>query len=299
MGAIDLPPPRAMKDSLSAVANRRVLPLILLILVLPCVATAQATIPLWHEGKMPGPSADGPEADMADRGDGVRRITNVSSPTLTIYQAKEKGRAVPAMIICPGGGYSYVTYNKEGTEIADWLNANGYTALILKYRTPNNRIGALQDLQRALSLTRAKAKEWGIDPNRLGVIGFSAGGHMAARASTNFVERAYMPTDVADKKSCRPDFVVLVYPAYLDDKNGHLNPDLDLTAKVPPTLIIHSEDDKTFVPGSKFYDAALTAARLPHEFKLYQTGGHGYGLRGTLEAKAWPDYALTWLRHLH
>src|SRR4051794_700341 len=171
-------------------------------------ASAQATISIWPEGKMPGQGAKGAEADMPDRGDGVRRITNVSTPTLTIYQAKEKGRAVPAMIVCPGGGYSYVTYNKEGTEIAEWLNANGYTALVLKYRVPNNRAGALDDLQRAISLTRAKAKDWGIDPHRLGVIGFSAGGHVAARVDTRFDARAYKPFDKTDEQSCRPDFVI-------------------------------------------------------------------------------------------
>jgi acetyl esterase/lipase len=262
------------------------------------LAFGQVTIPLWPEGKVPGQGAKEAELEMPDRDDGVRRITNVSTPTLTVYQAKEKSKAVPAMIVLPGGGYSYVTYNKEGTDIAEWLNANGYTALVLKYRVPNNRDGALMDLQRAISLTRAKAKDWGIDPSRLGVIGFSAGGHAAARASTRFAERAYKAWDVADKKNCRPDFVVLVYPAYLDDKNGKVNPDLDLKAKIPPTLIIHSEDDPTYVPGSKLYDAALTAAKVPHEFKLYQTGGHGYGLRGTKEAKVWPEYALEWLHRL-
>jgi acetyl esterase/lipase len=166
---------------------------------------------------------------------------------------------------------------------------------VLKYRTPNNREGALQDLQRALSLTRAHAAEWNIDPKRLGVIGFSAGGNLAAKASAPIEERCYPVIDAVDQQSDRPDFAVLVYPAYLDDKAGHVSPDLNLKTAIPPTLIVHSEDDKTHVVGSKIYDAALTEAKLPHAFKLYPTGGHGYGLHCDRDAKAWPQDALEWL----
>lgn len=199
------------------------------------------------------------------------------------------------MIVCPGGGYGYVVIDKEGTEIAAWLNSHGISALVLKYRNPNNREGALQDLQRALSLTRARAAAWNIDPKHLGTIGFSAGGNLAAKASTSFEQRTYPAVDSADDESCRPDFAVLVYPAYLDDRNGHVSPDLNLKANIPPTLIIHSEDDKTYVPGSKLYHATLEEAQVAHEFKLYPTGGHGYGLHCEREAKSWPEYALAWL----
>jgi len=244
---------------------------------------------------MPGRGAKEPEAEVK-RDDGFQRITNVSRPTLALFPAVPKdGAAAPAMIVCPGGGYSYTVMDKEGSEIAAWLNSAGITALVLKYRTPNNREGALQDVQRSLSLVRARAGEWKIDPNRVGVIGFSAGGNVAAKASTRFDERAYSAIDEVDRQSCRPDFVVLVYPAYLDDKAGHVSPDLNLAAKIPPTLIVHSEDDKPFVPGSKIYDAALTEAKVPHEFRLYPTGGHGYGLHCEREAKAWPADALSWL----
>jgi acetyl esterase/lipase len=200
------------------------------------------------------------------------------------------------MIVCPGGGYSYVVIDKEGTEIAAWLNSKGITALVLKYRVPNNRGGALQDVQRALSLTRARAGEWKIDPKRLGVIGFSAGGHLAARASTGFGARSYPPVDEADQQSCRPDFAVLVYPAYLADKQGAVSGDLDLTADIPPNLIVHSEDDASFIPGSKAYHKALEDAKKPHEFLFYPTGGHGYGLRSSLEAGVWPDAAAAWFQ---
>jgi len=254
------------------------------------------TIDVWPEGKMPGNGASGSETNVSSKGDDVQRITNVSRPTLAVFPAAKGGSPAPAMIVCPGGGYSYVTYNKEGTEIAAWLNSNGVTAVVLKYRVPHNREGALQDVQRALSLARTHAGEWNIDPKRLGIIGFSAGGNLAAKASTLFDNRSYPAMDAVDQQSCRPDFVVLVYPAYLDDKNGHIAQDLNLKANIPPTLIVHNEDDKTFAPGSKLYDAALTEAHVPHEFLFYATGGHGYALHCTKEAKAWPQDALVWLK---
>ena len=246
---------------------------------------------------MPGNAAKEAERELPPKGDGFHRITNVSRPTLEIFHAPQKEAPAPAVIVCPGGAYSYVVIDKEGTEIAAWLNRAGYTALVLKYRVPNNREGALQDLQRALSLTRARANEWKIDPARLGVIGFSAGGNLAAKASTQFDQRAYAPVDTADQQSCRPDFTMLVYPAYLET-GGVVAPDLNLKAKIPPTLIVHNDDDTPHVPGSKVYDAALTEAGVPHQFLHYKTGGHGYGLHCTKEAKAWPDAAVEWLRNV-
>jgi acetyl esterase/lipase len=256
------------------------------------------TIDVWPEGKMPGKGASAAEGEVPAKGDGFHRVTNVSRPTLTWFPAKTEGDTAPApaMIVCPGGGYSYVVVDKEGSEIAAWLNAAGVSALVLKYRVPHNREGALQDVQRALSLARARAGEWKIDPKRLGVIGFSAGGNLAAKASTQFDERAYVAIDDVDQQSCRPDFAVLVYPAYLDDKAGQVSPDLNLKAKIPPTLIVHTEDDKPFVPGSKRYHAALEEAKVTHEFLLYPTGGHGYALHCTKDARVWPEAALAWLR---
>lgn len=246
---------------------------------------------------MPGKGAREPEAEIA-RGDGFHRITNVSRPTLTLFPASKKDFSAPAMIVCPGGGYSYVVVDKEGSEIAAWLNSAGITALVLKYRTPNNRGGALQDVQRALSLTRANAGSWNIDAKRIGVIGFSAGGNLAAKASCLFDERAYPAIDAVDQQSCRPDFAVLVYPAYLDDRKLHLSPELNLKAAIPPTLIVHNEDDKNYIAGSKLYHAALDAAKINHRFLNYPTGGHGYGLHCTRDAKAWPQDALEWLQKI-
>ena len=264
----------------------------------PCpaqVLAPWAVADVWPEGKMPGLGAKEPEAERSPEKTDAKRITNISRPTLTVFPAQKNGGPVPAVIVCPGGGYGYVVYDKEGTEIAAWLNTNGISALVLKYRVPHNREGALQDVQRALSLARTRAGEWSIDPKRLGVIGFSAGGNLSAKASTQFGQRTYAALDEVDRQSCRPDFAVLVYPAYLDDKNGHVASDLTVTKDIPPTLIVHSEDDKTFIAGSKLYDAALTEAKVPHAFILYPTGGHGYGLRCTREAAAWPQAAMEWL----
>lgn len=248
---------------------------------------------------MPGDGASEPEAEVP-RNDGFTRITNIGNPTLTLFPAAgEAGKPAPAVIVCPGGGYRYVVIDKEGSHIAEWLNSIGITALLLKYRTPNNRDGAFQDIQRAVSLVRARAAEWEIDPEKVGVIGFSAGGNVAARASTRFDERAYPAIDDVDRQSCRPDFAILVYPAYLADKNsGGVSSDLNLDAKIPPTLIVHSEDDKAHVPGSRVYQAALEKAGIEHTFKLYKTGGHGYGLKSKGEAKVWPEDAAAWLKEI-
>ena len=280
----------------------RIITLILLFVAGTCgaqtpapAATPSAIINVWPEGKTPGQGAKEPEAETPSK-DAFHRITNVSQPTLSFFPAPKKESPLPAMIVCPGGGYSYVVIDKEGSEIAAWLNSIGVSALVLKYRVPNNRAGAYQDLQRALSLSRANAAEWNLDPKRLGVIGFSAGGNLAAKAATSFDPRTYPLVDNIDKQSCRPDFAVLVYPAYLDDKAGHVAPDLNLKAKIPPTLIVHSEDDKTPVVGSKVYHAALDEAKVAHEFKLYPTGGHGYGLHCERDARAWPADTLKWLQ---
>lgn len=270
----------------------------LLFTALPAMAlTTSVTVDVWPEGKMPGRGAKEPEGERPSKGDNVRRITNVSRPTLTVFPAPKTGSPAPAVVVCPGGGYSYVVYDKEGTEVAAWLNSVGITALVLKYRVPNNRVGALQDVQRALSLSRAHAAEWNIDTKRLGVMGFSAGGNLAAKASTRFEGRAYTNVDAVDRQSCRPDFAVLVYPAYLE-KDGQVAADLNLKAKVPPTLIVSTEDDRTFINGSKLYHAALDAAKVPNELLLYPTGGHGYGLRSEKDVRVWPQAALDWLHRI-
>ncbi len=261
----------------------------------PAPVQSSLTLPLWPTGKMPGRGAKNPEHDQPAKADGVQRITDVSEPNLALFKAPHADKPTPAVIICPGGGYSILAYNKEGTEIAAWLNSVGVSAVVLKYRVPGNPDGAFDDIQRAVRLVRQNAAAWNIAPNRVGIIGFSAGGHLCARLSTHFTQSTYPKIDAADEQSIRPDFAILVYPAYLATKDGKLAADLPITDKTPPTFMVHTEDDKSFVPGSKAYHAALEAAHIPNEFFLVPTGGHGYGLRSGKDVKPWPKKCQDWL----
>jgi acetyl esterase/lipase len=270
--------------------------LLLPLLVLPTLLSANPLVEVWPDDKMPGKATTEAEA-LVPRKDGFTRITNISHPTLELYPAKGvEGKAAPAVIVCPGGGYRYVVVDKEGSAIAKWLNAAGLTAFVLKYRTPDNREGALQDVQRAIRVVRARAAEFSIDPAKIGLIGFSAGGHVSARASTCFDEPAYPAIDAIDGQSARPDFAMLIYPAYLDDGKGGVSPDLKLSATIPPTLLVHTDDDQSYVTGSRVYAAALTEAKVEHRLLLYPTGGHGYGLNCNGYAKVWPEQAREWLQ---
>jgi acetyl esterase/lipase len=256
---------------------------------------SETILNLWPDGKMPGHGATQPEGEKPPTGDGVQRITNVSQPTLTVFKAPPTPKPGPAMVVCPGGGYNILAYNKEGTEIAAWLNSLGITALVLKYRVPDNREGAFQDVHRAMRIARLHALDWNIDIDHLGIIGFSAGGHLAARLSTNYDQPTYREIDRADKLSPRPDFVILVYPAYLEVKS-QLAPELHITPNIPPTLLIHAEDDLPYFPSSQVYHAALDAGKIPNEFLVYPTGGHGFGLHSPYAARVWPQQAAAWLR---
>jgi acetyl esterase/lipase len=230
-------------------------------------------------------------------------LTNVSQPTLTLYSPKGKNTGA-AVVVFPGGGYRIVSIDLEGTEVCDWLNSAGITCLLLKYRVPNSgpypkSAAALQDAQRALGLARLHAAEWNIDPNRIGVLGFSAGGFLAAAISTHFDQRLYDPIDAADKLSCRPDFAVVIYPGALAlaDKNFALNPEINPTEKTPPTFIVQAENDPVHVENAVVYFMALKNAKVPAELHVYAEGGHGYGLRRTaLPVTAWPQSVETWLR---
>ena len=234
----------------------------------------------------------------------VLRVTNVSEPTITIYPAPEEHATGTAMIVCPGGGYQILAYDLEGTEICDWLNEIGITAVLLKYRVPR-RTGLqkheapLQDVQRALSYVRSKAEELNVSPNHIGVMGFSAGAHLATMASTHFAERTYPATDDIDKVSCRPDFCLLVYPAYLDGETFKLAPEIKISSQIPPTMMVQAEDDKAYVNSSLFYYYALKEAGVPAWLHLYSKGGHGYGLRDTgASVNEWPNRAEDWFREL-
>lgn len=258
---------------------------------------APVTLTLWPTGNMPGlGTKEGvAEKEVPSRGDGVVRIADVSEPAIAVFKAPGATNVTPAVIICPGGAYNILAYNKEGTEIAAWLNSIGITGVVLKYRVPGNMDGAFQDIQRAIRLVRDNAAKWNIDSDRVGVMGFSAGGHLCARLSTNWDQATYPELDAVDKKNIRPDFAILVYPAYLSQVPGQLSGSLPVNAKMPPTFMVHTEDDKSFVPGSKLYHAALDEAKVQNEFFLCAEGGHGYGLISKKEVGVWPEKCKEWL----
>lgn len=237
-------------------------------------------------------------------GEPVLRLTNVSEPTLTVYHAPDEVASGAAVLVCPGGGYNILAYDLEGDEVCEWLNNLGITAVLLKYRVPRREGQAkhaapLQDAQRAMGYIRAHAEEMNIDPGRIGVMGFSAGAHLSAMLSNTFDKRTYPAVDAADKISCRPDFCLLVYPAYLNGENFQLPPDLKLSAGTPPTMLVQAEDDKSHINSSLFYYYALKEAGVPAWMHLYSQGGHGYGLRNTDAAvNEWPDRAEDWFREL-
>jgi len=257
--------------------------------------TAAEVVALWKDGKMPGHGAAGSEKELPARGDNVVRLTDISDPTITVFRARGVGKATPAVIICPGGGYNLLAYNKEGSEVAAWLNSIGITGIVLKYRVPGNQDGAFQDLQRAVRMVRHNASAWNIAADRVGVMGFSAGGHLCARLSTNADQASYLSLDGVDEEKFRPDFAVLIYPAYLSRVAGKLAADLPVSGRTPPTFIVHTEDDRSLVAGSKVYHAALEAAQVANEFFLCATGGHGYGLRSDKEVGVWPEKCRQWL----
>jgi acetyl esterase/lipase len=277
-------------------------------------APGHLTLPLWP-GVAPGALAKGAqanppaEADMTTAKDNLIagkpliRLGNVSTPTLTLYKPTGGVDTGAAVVVFPGGGYKILAIDLEGTEVCDWLNSAGITCVLVKYRVPDSgpypkSSAALQDAQRAVGLVREHATEWGIDPKRVGVLGFSAGAHLAAALSTHFDQRLYDPVDAADKLSCRPDFAVIVYPGYLAlaDKNFAANADINPTADTPPSFIVQAEDDPVHVENAVVYFLQLKNAKIPAELHIYAQGGHGYGLRRTaLPVTTWPQAVETWL----
>lgn len=243
--------------------------------------------------------------DRAVAGKAVVRLGNVSSPTMTIYSPPAGKANGAAVVVMPGGGYSILAIDLEGTEICEWFNSIGVTAVLLKYRVPKRvglekHVAPLQDAQRAVGLVRSRAAELGIDPKRIGVLGFSAGGHLAAVVSNQHDARTYPVVDDADKGSCRPDFTVLIYPAYLTvkEKNDAVAPELPVSeTNTPPTFIAQTEDDSVRVETGLFYYLALKNAKVPAEMHLYPKGGHGYGLRRTEnDVTSWPDRVSDWMK---
>jgi acetyl esterase/lipase len=290
----------------------------------------------------PGPAPDpqpvaGPEAaatsgkEFLIAGKPAVSVSNVTRPTMTVYAPKGKNTGA-AVVVFPGGGYQVLAIDLEGTEVCDWLTSEGITCVLLKYRVtdvgPYPKSGpypespmALEDAQRTLGLVRFHAPEWHLDPHKVGVLGFSAGGHLSAAISTHFEKRLYPAVDSADKESCRPDFAVAIYPGHLSitaaewdakqgarkfvlhypataDKQLGLNPDIPVTRQTPPTFLLQAEDDHVDnVNDSLAYYIALKNAGVPVEMHLYAQGGHAFGLRRTrFPITGWPQLVETWLR---
>jgi acetyl esterase/lipase len=241
-------------------------------------------------------------------------VSSVSQPTMTIYSPTGKNTGA-AVVVFPGGGYQILAIDLEGTEVCDWLTSKGITCVLLKYRVPNTGPHwdekcqchlypkapmALQDAQRTLGLVRFHAAEWQIDPHRIGVLGFSAGGHLVAAISTRFQQRLYPAVDVADKESCRPDFAIALYPGHLwiDEKKFELNSEIQVTRDTPPTFLVQAENDGVdSINNSLVYYIALKKAGISVEMHSYAQGGHAFGLRRTkFPITRWPELVETWLR---
>jgi acetyl esterase/lipase len=302
--------------------------IIALLLLLACVsvqasatawqpAAGHAQIPLWpgvppETPPMPGPETIHSDPNALIGGKPVTSVTNVSQPTMTVYTPNGQNTGA-AVVVFPGGGFQILAIDLEGTDVCDWLTARGVTCVLLKYRVPSepyrwqcdcrphNRalsVPSLQDAQRALRLVRAHAAEWHVDPHRVGVLGFSAGGYLVAEVSTNFKRRIYAPVDDADKQSSRPDFALAIYPGHLATDQGTLNPNVPVSHETPPTFLLQAEDD--YVDGvdqALVYYTALKNAGVPAEMHLYAHGGHAFGLRPAANPiTRWPALAETWMR---
>ena len=265
-------------------------------------------IDVWPD-TVPGEKGDVPAETLSThkhRGAPIRKYNNVTKPTLTLYKpdlAEDTGASV---VICPGGGYQILAWDLEGTEVGAWLNSIGVSGVVLKYRVPRRKgrdkhVAPLQDAQRSVSLVRHHAKEWGLDPKRIGILGFSAGGHLSAAALTNYDNRHYKPVDEIDKVSCRPDFGVLIYPAYLVDAEtkSKLSPELQITKNTPPVFFTHAADDRVPAEGSVRFWRELRKNGVSSELHVFPSGGHGYGLRPSkFPVTDWPKLCGDWLKSM-
>lgn len=277
-----------------------------LALTLPAMADdapAPRTIDVWP-GVPPGETGKLGD-EKSEFKDGITRVSNVSKPTLTVFKPSPEKDTGACVVICPGGGYSILATSHEGEDVARFLNSIGVTGIMLKYRVPRRQgtsndfppPQALMDAQRALSVVRSQAGELGVDPKRIGILGFSAGGHLAAWTSTSFEKRTYEPIDAADKTDCRPDFSVLIYPAYLVKKGGGLTEEIKVGSQTPPTFLAHAGDDPVTVESSVLYYLALKRAGVPGEMHVYSSGGHGFGmLPSNKPVAAWPKRLEEWMK---
>ena len=273
-------------------------------------AEPSRVIEIWPNAA-PGENGNiGEEKDTTKPGDQliagkrVIRLGHVSKPAISFYRAPADKDTGTTVLVCPGGGYHILAMDLEGTEVCEWLNSLGVNAALLKYRVPKREglerhAAPLQDAQRALGLVRSRAKEFKIDPQRIGALGFSAGGHLIAALASSAAQRTYPSMDDADSASCRPDFNLIIYPGYLvlKEEGDKINPSVQVTTNHPPTFLAMTQDDPVRVENAVLYYLALKQAGVPSELHVYPKGGHGYGLRRSEHAvTTWPDRAADWMR---
>ena len=259
-------------------------------------AQTRDTLYLWPD-KVPGELKAKQAAVVSENSSGnVIRLAEVTNPSLVVFEPAKPNHSGVGIIVCPGGGYNILAVDKEGYEIAEWLNTLGYTAFVLQYRVPKKQKGALNDAQRAVRLVRSKAYEYNLYPERIGMIGFSAGASLCARTATQFKLDSYAKTDVIDEFSCRPNFSMFIYPAYLDKgENRSLTPELTISESTPPFFLFGTADDK-YGNSSLVMTSALRDKKIPVELHVLAKGGHGYGLRkGNIAGETWPALAEKWL----
>lgn len=289
-------------------------------------ATAQEiTLPLWPAGKVPNYQKTN-ETEKSDSTD-IVRISKVQNPEIAVFIPSKKHATGQAVVICPGGGYGILAYNWEGTDVAKWFNSKGVAAIVLKYRLPNSKSNIiphqspLMDAQRAIRMVRANADKWNVKKDRVGIMGFSAGGHLASTAGTHFDNGNTNSADSIERLSCRPDFMILMYPVitmskptmHSGSRNNLIgqNPDsqlanfysgeLNVTKETPPAFLVHASDDKG-VPAenSLLFYQALKEKNIPAEMHLYPKGGHGFGLAlGIAGTESWTERCIEWLRGLN
>lgn len=269
------------------------------------LAAGPLEVKLWPEGapEKPGVTVEG-ERVLPPQGDGdVVRLTNVSDPTISIYRPAQPNGA--AVIVCPGGGYGILAIEHEGTQVCEWLNTLGVTGVLLKYRVPVRQsvpgFEPLQDAQRAMGILRLRASEWGIDPRRIGILGFSAGGHLAVMAALHANERMYRTDPQYDVEDVTPNFLIPIYPAYLVSKADlfSLVPLCRPTLKAPPACFIHADDDKgvTSASGSALLYLEFKKLGIPAELHISSMGGHGFGMkRAGNPVNEWPQRVADWMR---
>ena len=272
------------------------------------------TAEIWPKDGIPFARENAAPEGVEPFRDDIVRIANVSVPAVVVTKVPGAAKPVPAVVICPGGGYGILAWNHEGVEIAQWLKTLGISGVILKYRVPEQRDAALADAQRAIRWTRAHAAELNIDPSRVGLMGFSAGANLTVRAATNHKKPIYGAVDAVDRQSCRPDFQMPIYPWDLLERNDPSTPwkghkgleiragDYPVDADTPRAFIVQSEDDFCMPETSLAYYAALKRAKVPAELHLYEQGGHGghgYGIRYLgCPTDGWPRNAEIWLRRV-